>query len=62
MTISDERFEFTSKAKRNLGIVIIVGIVLLILGIYLNMASASHDGGHATLQTTTTTDLVAFNA
>jgi len=61
MTISDERFDFTSKAKRNLAILVVVGILFLIIGIYLNMAGASHDTGHATLQTTATTDLVAFN-
>ncbi len=62
MTISDERFEFTAGAKKKLAIVVVVGFLLLILGIYLNMAGASHDEGHATLQTTATSDLVALNA
>ena len=63
MTISDERFDFTSKAKRNLAILVVVGIVFLIIGILSNTGSASHGAEeHALLQTTTTTDLVALNA
>ncbi len=61
MTISDERFDFTASAKKKLAITIVVGILLLLAGIYLDIASTSHDGGHATLQTTVTNDLVAFN-
>jgi len=63
MTISDERFDFTSKAKRNLAILIVVGIVLLLVGIFSNMgASAGHgQEEHAVLQTSVATDLVAFN-
>ncbi len=61
MTISDERFEFTSGAKKKLAMLVVAGILLLLAGIYVDIASTSHDAGHATLQTTVTNDLVAFN-
>lgn len=62
MTISDERFDFTAGAKKKLAILVVVGILFLLVGIYLNIASDSHDGGHATLQTTVVNDLVAYNS
>lgn len=63
MTISEERFEFTSKAKRNLAILVVVGIVLLLIGIFSNMGGAEHHGSeeHAVLQTSTPAHLVALN-
>ncbi len=63
MNIADERFEFTSKAKRNLAILIVVGIVLLLVGVLSNMGgSGQHAEEHASLQTTIAKDLVAYNA
>ena len=62
MTISDERFDFTSNAKKNLAILVVVGIVFLLFGIYQNMGGAGHGAEeHATLKTSVTNDLVAFN-
>jgi len=43
--MTEERFSFTSKAKKTLSIIGIVGIVLLVLGVVLTM-SADHGGGH----------------
>lgn len=63
MTISDERFDFTSSAKKKLAILIVVGILLLLVGIFSNMGGASNGAEeHATLQSTVTNDLIAFNA
>ncbi len=62
MTISDERFEFTAGAKKKLAILVVVGILLLLVGIFSNMGGTGHEAEeHATLQTTVTSDLVAFN-
>ncbi len=40
---SEERFEFTSKAKRSLGILLLVGIVLTALGIFMIELGGGHD-------------------
>ena len=61
MTISEERFEFTSKAKRNLAILLVVGIVLLLIGIFSNMGGGHGHEEHAVLQTSSQAHLVAFN-
>ena len=62
MTISEERFEFTSRAKRNLAILVVVGIVLLLIGIFSNMGGSGHGHEeHAVLQTSASSQLVAFN-
>jgi len=47
MTMVDERYEFSAKAKRNLGILLVVGIVLLVVGVISNMGDAGHDDHHA---------------
>ncbi|GAB3335073.1 hypothetical protein GCM10027429_17070 [Marivirga atlantica] len=43
--MAEEKFEFTSKAKRTLSIVAIVGVVLLGLGTYFASNSGHHEGG-----------------
>ncbi len=43
--VSEERFEFTSKAKKTLIIFLLVGIVLTVLG-YFTMGSGNHGDGH----------------
>lgn len=48
MTTFDEKYIFTSGAKRNLAIILAVGILFLVGGIFMNMGEATHeDGGHA---------------
>ena len=42
MTTLDEKYIFTAKAKRNLAILLVVGILLLALGIFMNMGDATH--------------------
>ncbi len=62
MTISDERFDFTAGVKKKLAILVVIGMVFLLLGIYLTMASEAHEAGHASvLHTTVGNDLVASN-
>ena len=63
----DEKYIFTAKAKRNLMITFLVGVVLLALGIFMNMGDASHaDAGHASIAATeqlvASTDAVASDA
>jgi hypothetical protein len=43
MTTLDEKYIFTAKAKRNIAIILVVGILLLALGIFMNMGDASHE-------------------
>lgn len=48
----DEKYTFTSKAKRNLMITFAVGVALLAVGILMNMGDAGHaEGGHAAVAT-----------
>ncbi|MEN8248943.1 MAG: quinol:cytochrome C oxidoreductase, partial [Bacteroidota bacterium] len=47
MTTFDEKYTFTSKAKRNILIVLVVGVVLLAAGIFMNMADTDHADDHA---------------
>jgi hypothetical protein len=52
-TITEEKFNFTSGAKRKLSIVAVVGVVLLIVGIVMTMNAPAHhgdEGGHAVVQ------------
>jgi hypothetical protein len=42
MTNFDEKYVFTSNAKRNLAILLAVGILLLVGGIFMNMGDSSH--------------------
>lgn len=49
---TEEKFEFTSKAKRNLLITLVVGVVLFLIGAFMEMNPSSHHegdahGGHA---------------
>lgn len=48
--VSEERFEFTSKAKKTLLIVFLSGIVLATLG-YFTMGSGDHGTGHDAVET-----------
>ena len=41
----DERFEFTSKTRKNLGILLVAGIVVTIIGIILAMNSGHGEAG-----------------
>ena len=51
MTITEEKYEFKATTKRNLLIIVAVGIVLLAIGIMSNMGGAGgHDEGHASAQ------------
>lgn len=43
--VTEERFEFTAKTKRNLVIFIVVGLVLAVIGI-LQLTLGDHGGGH----------------
>jgi len=43
MTTFDEKYVFTSKAKRNLAIIFAVGVVLLLVGIFMNMGNGGHE-------------------
>jgi len=47
MTTLDEKYIFTAKAKRNLGIILVVGILSLVLGIFMNMGDSGHEEEHA---------------
>ena len=47
MTTLDEKYIFTSKAKRNLGIILVVGILSLVLGIFMNMGDGGPEEEHA---------------
>lgn len=50
-TIIEEKFEFSGTAKRNLLILIAVGVVLLVAGIFMNLnGPAGHDEGHASIE------------
>ena len=44
----DEKYVFTSNAKRNLLIILVVGVVLLAVGIFMNMGGGHEavDAGH----------------
>jgi hypothetical protein len=50
----DEKYVFTSKAKRNLLIIFVAGIVLLAVGIFMNMGGGHEaaDAGHASVSAT----------
>lgn len=50
MTTFDEKYIFTAKAKRNLAIVLAVGVIFLVLGIFLNMGGGGHEEEHAATQ------------
>ena len=39
----DEKYVFTSKAKRNLLIILVTGVVLLAVGILMNMGEGGHE-------------------
>lgn len=54
MTTFDEKYVFATETKRNLVIVLAVGIVLLVVGIFMNMGgAASHEEeSHAATQVT----------
>ncbi|HYG37450.1 MAG TPA: quinol:cytochrome C oxidoreductase [Cytophagales bacterium] len=47
----EERFEFSSKAKKTLAIIVLVGIVLFGIGCYQAANPGNHDTGHATADT-----------
>jgi hypothetical protein len=53
MTTFDEKYEFTAKAKRNLAIILVVGVVLTVLGILLNIGGGGHEEEHAATQVST---------
>jgi hypothetical protein len=42
MTNFDEKYVFTSNAKRNLAIILAVGVLFLVGGIFMNMGDSSH--------------------
>ena len=45
--VSDERFEFTAKAKKTLMILLVVGVVLTVLGYFtIGTGGDGHGGGH----------------
>ncbi len=47
MNTGDERFEFTAKAKKNLIITIVIGLVLAIIGVFAIRSGGGHgDEGH----------------
>ncbi len=55
--MTEEKFSFTSGAKRQLAITGVIGLILLVLGVVLSMNSggheeAGHEGDHATVVTT----------
>jgi hypothetical protein len=52
MTVTEEQYVFTAGAKRNLMILIVVGLVLLIAGIMMNMGDGGHAEEHAGTQVT----------
>lgn len=60
MNTGAETFEFTAKAKKNLTILVIVGLVLSIVGILVNMSGGGHeeaaDGHDATEMAATSHD------
>ena len=63
MTTFDEKYVFTAKAKRNLAIILAVGIVLLVVGIFMNMGDAAqgeeqHAANAVSEQLLASTDLV----
>ena len=41
MTTLDEKYIFTAKAKRNIAIILVVGILLLVVGIFMNMGDTA---------------------
>lgn len=41
---TEEKFEFTSKAKRNLVITLVIGLLLFALGAFMEMSGSSHHG------------------
>ena len=43
MTTLDEKYVFTAKAKRNLAIILAVGVLLLVVGIFMNMGGAAQE-------------------
>ncbi len=47
MTTFDEKYTFTAKTKRSLAITLAVGIVLLVVGIFMNMGDGGHGEEHA---------------
>lgn len=48
ITITEEKFEFTSKARKQILILLIAGVALLALGIVISMVGGGdhHEGGH----------------
>lgn len=48
ITLSDEKFEFTSKLKSILGGVIVVGLIITLIGVF-QIKNASHHGDHTAL-------------
>lgn len=62
MTNLDEKYIFTSKAKRNLGIILLLGILSLVLGIFMNMGGSGPEDEHAAValseQLLASTDMV----
>lgn len=44
--VVEERFVFTSQARRRIFILLGVGVVLLILGVILNLSEGGHEAGH----------------
>ncbi len=53
MNTGEERFEFTAKAKKNLIITIVVGIVLAVIGVVALQSGGGHgDASHGTVEMT----------
>ncbi len=42
MTTLDEKYIFTAKAKRNIAVLLVVGLLLLVVGIFMNMGDTTH--------------------
>ena len=43
MTTFDEKYVFTANAKRNIAIVLVIGVLFLVVGIFMNMGDATHE-------------------
>ncbi len=48
ITVTEEKFEFTAKARRQIAILLVAGVALLALGIVISMVGGGehHEGGH----------------